>query len=562
MLKLEKSICEKDMSCGLCHSIINDGNFVVIEETIEQVLDVLLLKLDSTERDKSIMCHTCSSKLFAAFNFKATCMDTEDCIFPYIDFEMGAPADLSEIYLKIKGKEHLKDMLEDERICRLCMQVITCGFMSIKKVDVDSSRMYIPEVNFISVREPVICEVCLDSLDTHTSFIRNCLILKEKFKNISSDKAIKSPLCLTTEETELKSEDYNDCSCEDEPVDNKSDCQSEYTDATNNSTHNTQREPTRMEGKNFWLKHQDSTKVRTNNRDSDYETSQNRYLVLHKDITKERALTCESYNYKTFTKSNHHNGNFPKKQMYKCHLCDFKTIYKSSLVRHQLQHKDMPEEMFKCDSCDFKTIYKRNLTQHRLKHEDIPEKEMFKCYSCNFKTIYKGSLRTHQVTHKNIPEGEMLKCDSCNFKTIHKKNLMHHQLKHKAFSQKLECNLCDYKTWCKIYLTQHQLRHKDNPEENILKCDSCDFKTIYKRSLMEHQVTHKNTLEVEMMLKCDSCDYKTIHKRNLTRHLLKHKDITEKTLKCGSCNYKTIYKHSFTRHQLQHKGIPERKILK
>ncbi|XP_018571473.1 uncharacterized protein LOC108911119 [Anoplophora glabripennis] len=201
---------KKKQSCRLCLIVVNDENRVVIEETIKEVLDVLLLKLHEKEKNKSIMCNACSVKLFAAFNFKATCTDTEDRIFPYVDSERGTPVDLREIYLKERGKEHLKDMFKHERICRLCMQVVTCGFTPAKEVDVHTLCQYIPEVNLTSTTDPVMCKACIDSLDTHTGFLKGCFNVEEKIKNISVDKTIESLFHIITEEIELKSEDYND----------------------------------------------------------------------------------------------------------------------------------------------------------------------------------------------------------------------------------------------------------------------------------------------------------------------------------------------------------------
>ncbi|XP_023312068.1 arylsulfatase B-like [Anoplophora glabripennis] len=198
-----------EKTCRLCLNIISDTSFKIIQGIIIEVLDVLLLKL-STNKNKSVICNGCSIKLFVAFNFKATCMDTEDCIFPYINSEMGAPIDLKEIYLKERGKEHFRNILEDERICRLCMQVVTCGFTWVREVDVDMFLKYTPEVNFNSTKEPVICNICFDLLNTHTSFLKNCLDVNEKITSMCEDKAAESPSCIKCEDVEIKSEGNDD----------------------------------------------------------------------------------------------------------------------------------------------------------------------------------------------------------------------------------------------------------------------------------------------------------------------------------------------------------------
>lgn len=95
------------------------------------------------DNTKTVICNTCFLKLLAAFEFKVTCIDTEDCIFPYV--RLVAPVDLAEVYLKQRGNEHLT-VLEDEKICRLCMQVATCGFTPVNDVTPDLIQKYIPEV--------------------------------------------------------------------------------------------------------------------------------------------------------------------------------------------------------------------------------------------------------------------------------------------------------------------------------------------------------------------------------------------------------------------------------
>lgn len=81
-----------------------------------------------------------------ARNFKTACTDTENCIFPYVNSGSGTVVDLREIYLKERQKDHLKDISEYEKICRLCMQVIISSFTTLKEINVDTLRLYIPEV--------------------------------------------------------------------------------------------------------------------------------------------------------------------------------------------------------------------------------------------------------------------------------------------------------------------------------------------------------------------------------------------------------------------------------
>ncbi|XP_018568370.1 zinc finger X-chromosomal protein-like [Anoplophora glabripennis] len=347
---------KKEQCCRLCLIVVNDENLVVIEETIKEVLDILLLKLKEIEKNKSILCNACSVKLFAAFNFKATCTDTEDRIFPYIDSEMGTPVDLREIYLKERGKEHLKDMLEDERICRLCMRVVTCGFTPVKELNVYTLCQYIPEVNLTSTTDPVVCKACIDSLDTHTSFLKGCFNVGEKIKNISVNTTIESPFHIITEEIELKSEDYNDTPLEDEPFE-KSECKDAKEDG---------------------CKHENRSK--------------NKYNMKKKQEGNE-SYRCDNCSYETGSKIHFaaHCARYGEDwEVYKCEMWDYKTENKKLLQRHQLGHKNPSEvQMYRCNNCDYETKYKTNIKRHQVKHKDPSQVQMYRCKTCDYETKYK-----------------------------------------------------------------------------------------------------------------------------------------------------------------------------
>lgn len=61
--------------------------------------------------------------------------------------------------------------------------------------------------NFTSTKEPVVCKVCLDSLDIHTTFLKECLNAGEKNKNVSDYNFLENPFHINTGEIEIKSED-------------------------------------------------------------------------------------------------------------------------------------------------------------------------------------------------------------------------------------------------------------------------------------------------------------------------------------------------------------------
>ena len=55
--------------------------------------------------------------------------------------------------------------------------------------------------------------------------------------------------------------------------------------------------------------------------------------------------------------------------MYKCKTCDFVTVRRGHLTRHELQHK---EDVFACDKCHFRSTNVESVKKHkRSKHNRI-----------------------------------------------------------------------------------------------------------------------------------------------------------------------------------------------
>lgn len=87
-------------------------------------------------------------------------MDIEDSILSNIKSER-APVHLREVYLKERCEEHLEDASGDEKICQLCMQVVTCEFTSIEAINVDTLLAYIPKdvSRLLDFRDPFLLKL-------------------------------------------------------------------------------------------------------------------------------------------------------------------------------------------------------------------------------------------------------------------------------------------------------------------------------------------------------------------------------------------------------------------
>ncbi|XP_018577360.1 zinc finger protein 235-like isoform X2 [Anoplophora glabripennis] len=568
--------------CGLCLSTVRYTNCQKIDD-ISDILEIVLPDVNLKEIDKHFVCEVCSVKLFAAFNFKSICINTEDIIFPHINASKKSTVDLKEVYLKEKGSIQL-NISEDQRICRLCFQLITSGFVSLNEVDVDIIDTYIPQVNISATSHPVICGPCFDSLRTHGSFLRNCLDAQEKYKSIDKRHYIK------TKEIEINLEDH---------------CQNVQ------EKFNSADKPFYIKSEEIEIKVEEDNENSSSSYDLDNEINENKQRYASEDIgaiTSEQILKYESgfnENFKTSMSvhniqignsetpefqmndkfkygTNTQQENPSKIQMYKCDLCDYTTKYSWTLQAHQCSaqlHKDSIEEqmlmyykplgiqMWKCDICTYETRYKTNLKAHILRHKGGSDSQMYKCGACSFETSRKRYLNIHQLKHKNPSEFQRYKCDVCNYGTNSEKYIKRHQLLHKDSSkvQVYQCETCSFQTKRKRNLKMHQLRHKrllKTQMYTMYKCDMCTYGTKYKYLLNRHLSMYHNPLGIQMW-KCDTCAYETKFKARLKKHQLRHKGLLENQMhKCDTCGYEADCKSHLNLHQLLHKDPSEIKMYK
>ncbi|XP_018561802.1 zinc finger protein 90-like [Anoplophora glabripennis] len=539
----------KERFCRLCMNVISDTNCQAIGEAIRDVLEIVLPNVNLEERNKHVICITCSIKLSDAFNFKSTCMDTEDIISAYVNSSKMSVVDLKEVYLKENGNIQLTDILENQKICLLCIQLITRGSVSVNEVDVDIIEKFMSRQNIGCTKDSFLCELCFDSLRTHGTFLKNCFDAQEKYKNIDKRSYIK------TENIEIKLEESHDM-------------QEKY----------------RSTDKQPYIKFEE-IEIKVEDQDSDpllyhleNETIKNKMGYTFEDegeIKREDILKCEpgfnenlvlSMSVPSIQICNSEESRFEKGepsldvQFYRCEKCKYETKLEADLQTHRLIHITPSKiQVFMCDMCSYETKRKAHLKLHQLQHKDLSDIQMYKCARCSFETKYRNSIRAHQITHKNTSEIQMYTCDTCTYKTKYKRVLNRHQLMHKDPSevQMYMCDSCSYKTKLKSNLNRHQLVHKNISKTEIYKCDDCAYETKDKRNLKDHQLKHKDPSEVQMY-KCDACSFETKRKRHLKMHQLIHKDPSEiYVYTCDTCTYETKYKNHLSKHQLIHKDTLE-----
>ncbi|XP_018575557.1 zinc finger protein 99-like [Anoplophora glabripennis] len=459
----------KEIFCRLCLNILSDRKCDIIGKAIRKLLEVVLPNLNLEEGDEHVICKACSVKLFAAFNFKSTCINTEDIIFRCLNSNKVSAVDLKEIYLKEKGNVHLTDIPENLRICRLCIQLVTDGFVSLNEIDIGIINTYIPEVNISATKDPVICRPCFDSLRTHSDFVNNCLDAQEKYKSADKQFDIKF------EKIDIKLEkDCQDAEEKHENIDIQSYIKSEEIEIK--------------------IEEDDQNGYSLSN-DSDHETVEHEKRYTSEDtgeVNIERTLKCDSgfIEYRTTSMlvqkvqtPKRENLRFKKREplearLCRCNKCSYETKLEVNLRRHQLAHKTI-----------------RVANRRKLRHKNIPKFQMYTCDTCTYETKYNGHLRRHQLMHKDPLKFHMYKCDTCTYDTKYKSDLNKHQFQN----------------------------HKDSLETQTYKCDTCTYKTRFKRLLSDHQLMHRDPLTIQMY-KCDTCSFETKHMGHLRRHRLRHRD--------------------------------------
>ncbi|XP_023312414.1 uncharacterized protein LOC108904321, partial [Anoplophora glabripennis] len=182
--------------------------FEVINDVTRDILDVLLLKLKFDSESKEVICNVCRRKLNAAFEFKSTCLKTDYTIFPYVECEKMLLLDIGDAYTKEKTSESM-DILDGQRICRLCMEPVESEFRCIREEELEAINKLVPEMNINIIKDPVVCKECFDSVCTHNSFLKNCSEVQEKIGGIFNSAATESRIDTSPADLFVKTENQD-----------------------------------------------------------------------------------------------------------------------------------------------------------------------------------------------------------------------------------------------------------------------------------------------------------------------------------------------------------------
>ncbi|XP_018568390.1 zinc finger protein 142-like [Anoplophora glabripennis] len=560
----------KETSCRLCLKSVTNKCFEVIDDVIKNILGILSLKLKFNSESEQVICNACRRKLNAALGFKSICWNTDNAIVPYVDREKLLQLDLREVYMKEKGSERLIDISCDQQVCRLCMELVESEFRCIRDEELEAIKIFVPEMNVTTVKDPVVCKPCFDSLCAHNTFLKDCLAVEETICDSPVTKrqteALPPDLLIKIEMLDEESKiDKAGTTFKTEFVDVKSEYEGRC-DGLPGRSNNAMFENDFKHAQEGGCNHDESGSIReslastevSNECDKcNYETESNiHFLAPHENFYKPHK--CGPCEYETENSKLLQTNKDVR--MFKCDLCSYESKYKMNLTQHQAKHKSTSEAiLYKCDDCDFQTKYRSGIYRHRSRHKDSSEVPTYKCTDCEYETRTKYNLTTHRLVHDNPSGARKYTCTLCEYETSYKSNFKSHQLKHENPSavQMYVCEDCDYKTEQKHYLARHALKHKDCSQVPMNRCNVCDYQSKYKKNLIRHELTHKDASQVQTY-RCNDCDFETKHRGNIKFHVLKHRDRSQVPLyRCEVCEYESMYKRNFTLHQLKHKDASQ-----
>ncbi|XP_018575872.1 zinc finger protein 761-like [Anoplophora glabripennis] len=605
--------------CALCVNTISDGNFKEIQVVTRDIFEVILLKVDFDGRSKQVICNICSLAVMEAFKFKSMCLYTDYTIIPYVDDETGCSVSLMEIYTKENGIEQSIETMREQKVCRLCFQLIRAEFISVHDVNIDMIECYIPEINFSVTEDPVLCRHCFDSFDIHSSFVKRCSEVEKKVKSIQPSliSSIKTDIKIKSEASDQEEElskiestimktEKKEMSIKAESIEIKTEENNEESDAPDYESELegvSEVDKIKCKPKRHMLKRKKGAvkKIHTCEK-CDYKTVFKNHFtnhqLIHENVPKTKKEGCPSYEAKKkspLLSHRLHDKNSSEVNRFKCIYCDYKAKRKGVLREHYITNHEenlldpkenskikqmlnlrypLPVKIHKCDICPYTAINKKKLLNHRCK---LP----LKCYQCSYTTQFKFQYTAHQMMHENPSNMEMYKCHNCNYETKYKNRLTKHQLKHKNPEQVQmhKCIYCNYEAKCKGSLRSHLLLiHADflyDPKENLrvqgmlnfrkpislkmYKCDKCIYETLNKTAFNAHQLIHRDRSHVRMYT-CEVCDFETKYKKSLDGHKMTHAE--ELNFKCHTCRYATKQKKQLARHKLTHLNIAEVRMYK
>ncbi|KAJ8957858.1 hypothetical protein NQ318_001854 [Aromia moschata] len=584
---------EKVKLCMLCFTSCG-SNCQVVDDDVKKMMVVLLLK-DHLENRHPIICGKCVENLKTCYEFKLSCLTSNNCITLPPNNGDSAKLDLSHIKEEKCGGVHLS---ETNTICRLCMKIIglrnqLSSSDNNKKLRIQLNK-YLPKLVLNASQYVSVCTSCDINLEAYFDIMRNWLCTERNDEGSISTEIISNA---ENDSHHLTSHVKHELDVE-FPVDSAIPENKFNTDLHNHHLKTNVSDVEGSKSQGFSIKHEEvDIKMGINDYErfkedgtnvldqSDFYQHNTENVPVYQHTIQENTSQSSLFHHKScdfavnqnFTDTSY--GFSPKNQvedclspnmMYHCEKCRFKTTRKNYLTKHMLTHQDPSEvTMYHCDKCSFQTKRKQSLMRHMELHQDPSKALTHQCEKCHFETKYKESLKKHMLIHCDPSEVTMYHCDKCSFQTKRKKSLIRHMEMHQDPSKALmdqyeiqedtsKSSLFQYKS-CDFTIKQNFTdssydfslqNHVDSCLSSkvlMYHCDNCDYQTRHKHSLKHHVALHQDPSKVTMY-HCEKCQFKTKRKDYLKKHMLIHQNPSE----CEKCHFESRYKDSLRKHMLIH----------
>ena len=283
-----------------------------------------------------------------------------------------------------------------------------------------------------------------------------------------------------------------------------------------------------------------------------------------------------------------------------CQMCQYTTINKERLERHEKLHRRMT---LQCDTCQYRTPQRHQMIRHvQTVHK---RQKPFNCKHCTYSTAYRHHLRRHMEKHKNpnfrcryrkfLKNGDWhavetskatssVICKDCGCELKNKKSLRRHQIKlhpqvsgafqpaaptqspdvqpsftivqpqaiavpSEKTSKTFKCSVCSLTFKRRYDLNQHVAQgHPKTGMGLPCQCPQCGLVTG-SGQLQNHMKIHQE----ENLLSCqeEGCNFITAELVHLERHQTKHAAQREALNTCRLCQMKFPDSNSLQMHNLQ-----------
>ncbi|KAJ8932038.1 hypothetical protein NQ314_015011 [Rhamnusium bicolor] len=178
---------KKENVCRLCLKC-EDDTFSPLDATSKENLKIVVPELNLDGSTNSVICSKCKDTLEESRKIKKISIETDQFIRTQIaEQKIKDKVNLNHIINKTSGEANSNANSETVNICRICLKNKEVNYMNINKAKTDSLfrsalETCLSELDLELTADPVICELCHNTLRELFSFKTGCLSVEEKVK--------------------------------------------------------------------------------------------------------------------------------------------------------------------------------------------------------------------------------------------------------------------------------------------------------------------------------------------------------------------------------------------